>query len=167
MNWTDYVLIALMVCSCIAGLLRGLLRELVTLMTWVAALWLAWRFAPSLAPYLGGALNSDNVRIWAARAVIFLAVLLLGTLVSLVVSHFARLALFSATDRFLGGLFGLARGVVLIGVLVLLCHAVRLEGEPWWRRSILVPYAEHAANVLRALVGERKIQAGQSFTTAR
>ena len=167
MNWTDYVLIALMLFSCISGLLRGLLREIMALVTWIAALWLAWKYAPLIESHLGGALNSPSVRPWAARAVIFLAVLLLGTLAGLLVSHFARLSLFSATDRFLGGVFGLVRGAVMIGLLVMLCHAVRLEGEPWWRGSLLVPYAEHAANVLRGLVGERKIHAGQTFTTAR
>jgi hypothetical protein len=49
----------------------------------------------------------------------------------------------------------------------MLCHAVRLEGEPWWRRSLLVPYAEHAANVLRAMVGERKMLGEISVTATR
>jgi membrane protein required for colicin V production len=99
--------------------------------------------------------------------VIFLGVVLIGTLIGLVVAHFVRLSIFSTTDRFLGGLFGLLRGAVMIGLLVILCHAVRLEGEPWWRGSLLVPYAERAANVLRGLIGERKIHSGRVFTTAR
>jgi membrane protein required for colicin V production len=167
MNWADWVMIALVACSGLAGILRGLLREIVSLVTWLAAFWLAWKYAPLLEPHLGGALNNDNVRAWAARVVIFLAVLLFGTLVGLIVSHVARLSLFSGTDRFLGGVFGIVRGVVMIAVLVMLCHAVRLDGEPWWHRSLLVPYAERAANVLRGLVGERKIQTGQSLTTGR
>jgi hypothetical protein len=49
----------------------------------------------------------------------------------------------------------------------MLCHAVRLEAEPWWHRSLLVPYAERAANVLRAMVGERKLMAGNSVAKTR
>jgi uncharacterized membrane protein required for colicin V production len=64
-------------------------------------------------------------------------------------------------------LFGLLRGFIMIGLIVMLCHAVRLDGEPWWRHSVLVPYAEHAANVLRGLVGERKILIGDSVTASR
>ena len=75
--------------------------------------------------------------------------------------------LFSGLDRAFGGLFGLLRGLVMIGLIVILCHAVRLDGEPSWRQSILVPYGEHAANVLRAIVGERKILVGKSVTAAR
>jgi membrane protein required for colicin V production len=167
MNWTDYVLIALLVCSCIAGLLRGLLREIIALVTWVVGLWLAWTYSGVLEPYLGGALSGESVRTWAARAVIFLALLLIGSLIGLVVSHFVRLSIFSSTDRFLGGVFGGIRGVVMIGLLVILCHTVRLDAEPWWRSSVLLPYAEQAANVLRGLVGERKIPSRQALTTAR
>ena len=49
------------------------------------------------------------------------------------------------------------RGVVVLGLLAMLCHAVRLNEEHWYRNSTLVPYAEHAGNVLRALVGESRI----------
>ena len=66
-------------------------------------------------------------------------------------------SLFSGLDRACGAMFGLLRGLVMVGLFVIFCHAVRLEGEPWWRGSLLVPYAEHAANVLRGMVGERKM----------
>jgi hypothetical protein len=55
----------------------------------------------------------------------------------------------------------------MLGLFVILCHAVRLDGEPWWRGSMLVPYAEHVANVLRSMVGERKIVAANSVSAAR
>jgi hypothetical protein len=45
----------------------------------------------------------------------------------------------------------------MIGLFVMLCHALRLNGEPWWRGSTLMPYGERAANVLRGMVGERKM----------
>ena len=162
MNWTDYLLIAVLVFSSVAGLMRGLLREVISLFTWVAAVWIAWSFAASLEPYLGGALSDSAVRPWAARTIIFVAVLLIGAALGALVSHFVRLSLFSGVDRLLGLLFGLLRGVVALGVLAMLAHAVRLHEEPWYRQSLLVPYAEQAGNVLRGLVGERKIRASQT-----
>ena len=167
MNWIDYLLIALIAFSCIAGLMRGLLREVIALVTWLAATWLAWSYAGLVESHLGGALANDSVRVWAARAVVFLVVLLIGTTIGLIVTHFVRLSLFSGLDRAFGGLFGLLRGLVMIGLIVILCHAVRLDGEPSWRQSLLVPYGEHAANVLRGIVGERKILADKSFSAAR
>lgn len=157
MNWADYVIIALLAFSCVAGAMRGLLREVISVITWVAGLWLAWTLSDSLEPHLGGALSDAAVRPWAARTLIFLVVLLVGTAVGAIVSHYVRLSLFSNLDRLLGVVFGLARGAVVLGLLAILCHAVRLDGEDWYRRSVLVPYAEQAGNVLRAIVGERKI----------
>jgi len=52
----------------------------------------------------------------------------------------------------------------MIGLFVMLCHALRLNGEPWWRGSTLIPYGERAANVLRGMVGESKILAEHSGT---
>ncbi|HEY6452497.1 MAG TPA: CvpA family protein [Steroidobacteraceae bacterium] len=167
MNWIDYLLIVLMLFSCIAGLMRGLLREVIALVTWVVAVWAAWSFAALVEGHLGGALGNDVTRIWVARALVFLGVLMVGGTAGLVVSHFVRLSLFSGLDRLLGALFGLLRGLVMIGLLVMLCHAVRMDGEPWWRQSLLVPYAEHAANVLREMVGERKIVSGYWDHAAR
>jgi|SRR5665213_177386 len=165
MNWTDYCLIALVALSCIAGLVRGLLREVIALVTWIAAVWIAWEYAPRLEPHLGGALAAEGVRTWAARALIFIVVVLVGTAIGVMVSHFVRLSLFIGLDRFFGGIFGLLRGWVIAGLLVILCQALQLQSQSWWRGSMLVPYAEHAANVLRSMVGERKIS-GHLVTTS-
>jgi membrane protein required for colicin V production len=159
MNWADYLIIALLVFSCVAGVMRGLLREVISVITWVAGLWLAWTFSGALEPHLGGALSDSAVRPWAARTLIFVVVLLIGTAVGAIVTRYVRLSLFSGLDRLLGFVFGLVRGAVVLGMLAMLCHAVRLDGEGWYRRSSLVPYAEQAGNVLRAIVGERKIAA--------
>ena len=159
MNWTDYAIIAVLAASCVVGLVRGLLREVVSLITWIAAVWLAWTFSDVIEPHLGGALSDAAVRPWAARTIIFVLVLLAGAGIGAIISYFVRLSLFNSLDRLLGLVFGLLRGVVALGLLAMLCHAVRLNDETWYRESTLVPYAEHAGNVLRSLVGERKIPA--------
>ena len=164
MNWIDYLLIALIVFSCVAGALRGLLREVIALLTWIAAVWVAWHYAALFEPRMGGALADEGVRVWAARTIVFLVVVLIGTCIGAIVGRLVRLSIFSGTDRFFGGIFGFLRGLVMIGLFVMLCHALRLNGEPWWRGSTLIPYGERAANVLRGMVGESKILAGHSGT---
>ncbi|HEX4376264.1 MAG TPA: CvpA family protein [Steroidobacteraceae bacterium] len=157
MNWLDYLLIALVVFSIIAGLTRGLLRESIGLVAWVIGVWSAFHFGPALEPYLGGLLTSDVLRPWVARLIVFLIVVLVGSMIGTLVAHFVRLSMFSGMDRFWGGFFGLVRGLVVVGAFVILCHGLRLQTEPWWQQSTLAPHAERIANILRSLVGERKI----------
>jgi membrane protein required for colicin V production len=154
MATVDYLIIALVALSAVVGIARGFLREVIALVTWIAALLVAWHLGGRLEPHLGGLLSSPHVRPWAARAILLLAVLLAGAGLGALATHLVRLSLFSGTDRFLGFLFGLARGLVILGVLVLVCQTLRLDEERWWRTSRLLPYGEHAANLLRALVGD-------------
>ncbi len=122
-----------------------------------------------LEPHLGGVLADEGVRTWAARAIIFIVVLLIGTAIGADrQSPRAAARCSAASTALFGGLSGCCAGCVIMGLFVILCHALRLEGEPWWRGSMLVPYAEHAANVLRGMVGERKIRGCNTrFTVGR
>jgi membrane protein required for colicin V production len=157
MNSFDILLIVLVAVSVFAGFVRGLLRELIALLSWLIGFLLAWSYSDQLEPYLGGALAQAGLRLWLARALILIAVLVAGTLIGGIITMFVRLSLFSPLDRSLGGLFGLLRSAVVVGLLVIGGHALRMDRESWWRGSLLVPYAEGPANMLRTLVGERKI----------
>src|SRR5580698_5076386 len=151
MNVTDYLVIVAVLVSAVVGALRGFLREVVAVLAWIIALFIAWHFSDLVEPHLGGLLAGSAVKPWAARVLI---ILLLGAAIGAILSHFVRLSMFSGMDRFLGLVFGLLRGVVLLGVFVILGQLLRLEGEKWWTRSLLIPYGESVANGLRALVGE-------------
>jgi membrane protein required for colicin V production len=154
-NTADYLIIATVVISATVGLLRGLLREVIALMTWIVAAFVAWHFAGKLEPHLGGLLAQDDVRPWAARLILFAAMLLLGSAVGAIVGHFVRLTLFTGVDRFFGLVFGLVRGVLIIGVAVIACEILRLDGESWWQESVLVPFGQDAATLLRSLGGSQ------------
>jgi membrane protein required for colicin V production len=154
MNATDYLIIAAVCISAIVGAMRGFLREAVALVSWLVALFVAWHFSELIEPHLGGLLAGSYVKPWAARVIIVALIVLFGAALGAVLTHFVRLSIFSGLDRLLGFVFGLLRGVVLLGVFVILAQLLRLDGERWWRHSILIPYGESVANGLRALVGE-------------
>jgi membrane protein required for colicin V production len=130
----DYVILAILLLSAIVGLVRGFLREVVSLVSWILAIWLAWKLGPSLEPFMGGALRQANYGLWAGRTIVFVLVLVVG--------------------RLLGFLLGLARGVVVLGTLMLLGQTVKLDGEDWWKNSRLVPQVEPVAKALRTITGE-------------
>ncbi len=157
MNITDYVVAATIFLSAVVGAVRGFLREAIALAAWLVALFLGWHFGPRLAPHLGGLLSAPEVRIWAARVIIAALVLLVGMAIGAIVGHFVRLSIFSGTDRFLGFLFGAARGAVLLGVFVILAELLHLDSESWWRHSILIPYGKSIASGLRTLVGAGRL----------
>ena len=151
----DYIILAIIVISAVMGLVRGLLREAIAVITWFLAIVLAWVFAPSLEPLLGGILDGSPVRIWAARTIIFVGVLLLGGAVSVVLGHYVRVSMFAGMDKFLGFVFGIIRGVVIVGAFTIAVQAMRMDEDPRWKNSRLMPYASGVADALRGIVGEQ------------
>jgi membrane protein required for colicin V production len=151
----DYIILAILIISSIMGLVRGLLREAIAVITWFLAIVLAWSFAPSLEHLLGGVLEGSPMRIWAARAIIFVGILLLGGAVSVVLGHYVRVSMFAGMDKFLGFIFGIIRGIVIVGAFTIAVQALRMDEDPRWKNSRLMPYAIGVAEALRGIVGEK------------
>jgi membrane protein required for colicin V production len=151
----DYIILAIILVSAVMGLVRGLLREAIAVITWFLAIVLAWSLGPSLEPHMGGVLVGSPMRIWAARAVIFVGILLLGGAVSVIVSNFVRVSMFAGMDKFLGLVFGIVRGIVIVGAFTIAVQALRMDEDDAWKRSKLLPYASGVADALRGIVGEK------------
>jgi membrane protein required for colicin V production len=151
----DYIILAIIVISAVMGLVRGLLREAIAVITWFLAIVLGWTFGPSLEPLLGGVLEGSPLRIWAARIIIFVFVLLLGGAISVIVSHYVRVSMFAGMDKFLGFVFGVIRGIVIVGAFTIVVQALRMDEDKRWQNSRLMPYATGVADALRGIVGEK------------
>jgi membrane protein required for colicin V production len=154
MTTPDYVIIAAILISALIGAARGLLREGIALATWIIALILAWHFSDLVEPHLGGALSGAAVKLWVARLVVLGAALLVGALIGAVVTQFVRLSIFTGMDRLMGFAFGALRGLLLLGIFVMLGQLLRLDRDQWWSESHLIPMGESVANGVRFLVGE-------------
>ena len=157
MQGADFLIVAIIGVSVIIGAVRGFVREAVALITWLVAIWVAWRFSGFLHPYLGGVLETPEQKAWVARGVVLLAVLLIGSLVGALLSWVTRTAAgLSVLDRLFGILFGLTRGVVLVGFAALLGQTLQLEHEAWWKHSKLAPFASNIAGWLESFAGESR-----------
>jgi membrane protein required for colicin V production len=157
MQGADYILLVVVLLSVIIGTMRGLVREVVALLTWLLAIVIAWRFSGFLHPYLGGILVTPLEKAWVARAIVLVTVLLLGGLVGHLLAWITHTAGGqSIIDRIFGFLFGLVRGVVIAGFGAMLGLHLRLEGEPWWRHSHFMGYAVHVAGWLESVAGESR-----------
>lgn len=138
----DYVIFAVLGVSAVVGVVRGLVRELLALLSWVVSVWLAFQYAETVASSLGPYIESPEIRYVVALTVIFVVSLLLLSMTSIILVKLLTWAGVAGTDRTLGGLFGLARGVAVALVIIFILRLTPAAGKPWLNNSILVPYFE-------------------------
>jgi membrane protein required for colicin V production len=148
-NAFDWTIIGVVGLSMLLAFFRGVTRELIALAAWV----LGFVAAVALTPLLGGMLPEIGanpvVRYLIAFAVIFLGSLLLGALIAWPLSSAIRKAGLGFVDRFLGAVFGIARGVVLVTAFVLVAGLTTLPRLDWWQNAALAPPFAAAALSLK------------------
>jgi membrane protein required for colicin V production len=136
MTWFDYAVIAVVGLSVLLAAWRGVVREIAALAGWAAAFILSTLFAQDVAQWLPASL-SPMLRVVVAYLVIFLGVLLLSGLAGALLAKLFRAAGLGITDRAVGALFGLARGLLIVFVVVMLAGLTNLPKEAFWREAAL------------------------------
>lgn len=145
----DYLLLAIMVFSTLISLFRGFFREAMSLGTWVVAIWVAWKFGPQVAGALEGLITPTAVRLWAARALVVIGVLIAGGLLGTFFHFVLETTGLTGTDRAIGMVFGFGRGVVLVGLLLAIMESADFNETEWWPGSVLIPYFEPVTDMIR------------------
>jgi len=148
--WIDVVILALIALSAILSLFRGFVREAVALVTWLVALWVAMAFYEDLAAILSQWISLPSAQRITAFAVLFICVLLLGAIVNFLASKLVNKTGLTGTDKLLGIVFGVARGGVIVAILVLLAGLTPLPQDPWWQDSQLLGYFQELAMWMRS-----------------
>lgn len=152
MNWADYGILAIVILSILIGLLRGFTREIFGLGTWVLAVLLAFLFGAELADALRPNIATPLVRVGAAYGGLFLGGLLIGGILTALLVARVRESRFSSADRTLGSGLGLVRGVLVVGLVVLLARTAGVGDEPWWQKSLLIGPTQTIADGLDVLI---------------
>ena len=163
MIWIDYAILAVIGISGVISLMRGFVREALSLAGWVAAFWIALALSGRVAAWLEGYVTVPSVRVAIAFAVLFFGVLLMCGVVLRMVGLLVERTGMSGTDRTLGIVFGVLRGIVVMGVLVLLAGLTPLPRDSWWSQSIFLPHFVELANEIRLYLPpdiRRQIQYG-------
>ncbi|MCP1727096.1 membrane protein required for colicin V production [Natronospira proteinivora] len=158
MVWVDYVIVALVVLSSLISLMRGFVKEALSLATWILAFWVALTFTDMVDAWLAGHIETPSLRVLVAFSALFIVTLVLGAMAN----HFVSLAVkktgLSGTDRMIGVLFGLARGVVVVAALVLLGMLTELNHDPWWGESTFIPLIEPISAWMAGFLPENLVQ---------
>ncbi len=154
MTLADALIVLAIATSVLIGLLRGFVVEAMALLVWALAIGASLWFAQDLTYWLEGTIETTSARIFFAYALIFVGTLLLGAVVTWVLRKFVQGVGLGSADRLLGGAFGVARGLVLIVVVVLMLGLTPFPRDAWWRESQLLPHAVRMAEMARAWLPE-------------
>ena len=147
--WVDYVIIGIISLSALISLIRGFMREALSLAAWILSVWVSWTFFRELAVYFERWIDVPSMRLGVAFLVLLIATLILGGLVNYLVGQLVEKTGLTGTDRMIGVFFGIARGSVLVGIVVLLAGLTAIPSDPWWHESVLISYFEDLAIWLR------------------
>ncbi len=147
LNWADMVVLTVIGISALLSLHRGFLREALSLVAWVVSGWVAFKFAGALAVQLTGVISVPSVRTGLAFLAILVVALIGFSVLNVLLGKLIESTGLSATDRLLGMVFGLGRGIAIITVLVMLAGLTPVPRDPWWRASILLGHFEQLARV--------------------
>jgi membrane protein required for colicin V production len=166
MEWIDVLIVVVVVVSALISLFRGFLKEFVSLLTWVVAIWLAIRYSERLAGLLPASLDQakfslgetglaiSNLRVGLAFVLVVIAVLILGAVLNYLIGILVTRGSLSLVDRGLGVMFGVMRGAVIVVILVLAAGLTRLPQTPGWHDArLLPPFQQGAVWVMRHLPG--------------
>ena len=145
----DLIVIGVVGASMLFAYVSGFVRVIASLAAWIIAFVVAIRFSEPVGAILPDFGSSPAARHIAAFALVMIAVLIVGGLLGMLVSRLVRAAGLGAVDRMLGALLGLARGVLIVVVLVLLAGLTTLPRQEWWQNALLGPPLTVAALSLR------------------
>lgn len=136
----DWVIVVVVVISALISLKRGFVKELLSLLSWAAALIVASMFSERLASMMTGMIATESWRLAAAFALLFIVTLIVGAMVNHLIGELVRMTGLSGLDRTLGIVFGLLRGVLI--VIALLAVAKLFALDAFWQDAVIVPWIE-------------------------
>lgn len=157
MTIVDIVILIVALGSVVLGYLRGFVREAISIVALLIAIWAAMHLGPMAGGWLGGTIESTDAQLWAGRGLIFIFILAFGALLGWAVSKIIGMSGLKGFDRALGVLFGLLRAVLVLGLFALAGRYAGLNDEDWWLNSRLMPYGDMVADWI-SVMGPRGVE---------
>ncbi|MEO5932137.1 MAG: CvpA family protein [Duganella sp.] len=148
----DYLVIFVMVTSVIISLMRGLVKEVLSLAGWVVAFVVANAYAAALAVMLPPVVPGAVLRLILAFIALFIGVRILMGLLSMALGALLDAGGLSLFDRALGAVFGVGRGLVIVLTAVILCGMTSLPQQDFWKDALFSPFAESGARLVKAFL---------------
>ena len=144
----DYVVLGVLGISILLSVMRGVVRELLSLAGWVVAFMAAKSLAASFVPLLPASIEDVSLRMSIAFIVIFLLTLLAMGLIAMLASAMIKTVGLGFVDRLFGSLFGLARGLLVVLLMVSAAGLTKLPQESFWQNALLSKPLETAVETI-------------------
>lgn len=148
MPWLDILIVAVLVISTAISVMRGFAKDAISLSAWILAFVVSISLADKFAIILPQSMEDARLRLGVAIAILFIATLVMGMVANFMLAGVINLTKAHNLDRSLGALFGFARGLVIICLLVVLGAFIGLNQVDWWQSSKLIPLAESVIEML-------------------
>ncbi len=150
MNGADLAILAVLALSVLIGVVRGLVVEVMSLVSWVAAVAAAVFFGPVVGEWFSTSIALPSARVALGYSIVFVVALLVGGVAIYMLRKIVKSTGLSGTDRMLGLVFGMARGLVVVVALVLLAGLTPFPRDTWWQDSRALPAFEQMATTAAA-----------------
>jgi len=155
LNMADYIIVAIILMSTLISIFRGFVKEFISLFVWILGFWVALKFYPVFTLILEPYITSLALRQIISFIGIFILVLIFGAMFNYALSFVVVKTGLSGTDRLLGVIFGFARGVLLVAVVLLLVSSTSFVQDPWWKESTVIPHFQFLIDWLRVFLPQK------------
>ena len=149
MTVIDYIILSILLISTGISFLRGFVREAFSLVSWIVALGLAYFYTDRMALFLIDSITIPVLRNVVSFLLLFFATLIVASMVTYIMGQLVKRSGLGGTDRMIGMVFGIARGAIVVSVIVLVASATDFPKELWWQESKLVGHFQQLALMLK------------------
>lgn len=148
----DFIVLGIIFISVIISLMRGFVKEALSLTGWLASLWIAMSFSSGMAELFGSMISDPTLRLLAAFVSLFVMSLVVAAVINFFATQFVQRVGLSGIDRTIGVVFGFLRGILLVTIIVMLLGLTTLPKESWWDESFFMFRFEVIATWLKDLL---------------
>jgi membrane protein required for colicin V production len=151
----DWVFLAVLAASLLLGAWRGLVYEVLSVMSWIAAFVVAQWLAPDAAALLPVERAPEAGRYAIGFVVVFIAVVFVGAVLAWLTKKLVQAVGLRPVDRTLGAMFGLIRGVVLLLAVAVVVNMSPARRAVWWTEAKGAAISMAVLKELKPLLPER------------
>jgi len=157
MTGIDLVIAIVLAVSVVIGFMRGFIREALSIVSWIMAIWLALTFCTQAGDFIGQyfSIPAEGFRTAAGFAIVFIGTLFLFSIVSYLITKLLVKDAIKGTDRVLGIGFGVLRAGAIVVAVILVLRGMGMENSDWWQSSVSIGYLEPVANYVEEFLPEQ------------